>query len=71
MAKFEWFLREYYNNTVKPPKIPGTLAVEVGGITRNALSADIEAAKSRKDIGTINLLGPERLESIQTENPST
>lgn len=54
---YKWFVRGYYNDTVKPPKKPGALAIEVGSPLREGLDMDIVALETRKDIGVIEVSG--------------
>jgi hypothetical protein len=46
----------YYSEHVAPPKRPGELAVEIGGVSREALAMDLAALERREDIGEI--VGP-------------
>lgn len=55
--EYEWFVRGYYNDTVKHPKKPGALAIEVGSYTREGLDMDIAALETRKDIGVVEVSG--------------
>ena len=56
MSSWKWFVRGYYADDVKPPKKPGDLAIEIGGMSREALSMDVAALERREDIGEI--VGP-------------
>lgn len=51
--QFRYTMRAYYAPTVKPPKVPHKLAVEVGHNTKAGLDIEIQAAISREDIGSI------------------
>jgi hypothetical protein len=51
-----WLVRGYYADNVKPPKRPGDLAIEIGGLTRQALDMDLAVLRRRPDIGEI--VGP-------------
>ena len=51
--KWEWYVRGYYHSDVKWPKQPNDLAIEIGGVTREALDMDIAVLKNRKDIGQL------------------
>jgi hypothetical protein len=53
-------VRGYYADTVKPPKVPGELAIEIGGLSREALAMDVAVLEQREDIGEI--VGPFRAE---------
>lgn len=55
---WSWHVRGFYGDNVKPPKYPGDLAIEVGGVCKEALSMDIEVLKNREDIGSIILIDP-------------
>jgi hypothetical protein len=41
---------------VKPPKVAGELAIEIGGVSREALAMDVDILERRADIGEI--VGP-------------
>lgn len=53
MRRWSWLLRGYYGPEAEWPKVPGDLAIEVGGHTREALAMDLAALESRVDIGEI------------------
>jgi hypothetical protein len=55
-GRWRWYVRGYYADTVAPPKVPGELAIEVGGVSREALALDVEVLERREDIGEI--VGP-------------
>jgi len=57
-VRWKLHMRSYYNDTVKPPKQPGALAIEVGGMTREALELDISVSHKRTDIGRVVLVYP-------------
>ncbi len=57
---WDWHVRGYYNDTVKYPKVSGELAIEIGGVTKEALALDIDILKKREDIGEISLIHPNR-----------
>lgn len=56
MRRWTWFVRGYYADDVKPPKKPGDLAIEIGGMGHAALAVDVAALEKREDIGEI--VGP-------------
>jgi hypothetical protein len=51
-----WKCRFYYNDTVKPPKVPGELAVETVHANDSSKDIEVRAGESRKDIGTIDVI---------------
>lgn len=60
-GRWDWHVRLYYNETVdtkKTGKVPHELAIEIGGLTKEALDMDISVGKERKDIGRIVLIHP-------------
>lgn len=48
--KAKWKLRATYNNTVKPPKMPGMLAFEVLLANDSALATEEEICNKRGDL---------------------
>lgn len=48
--KWKWKVRLTYNDTVKPPKIPGELAIEVLLADDVAKDIEVAASKNRTDI---------------------
>jgi hypothetical protein len=56
--EWTWFVRGYYADDVKPPKQPGAFAIEVAGVSREALAMDLKILQEREDIGYIE--GPFR-----------
>ena len=56
MNRWTWFVRGYYADDVEPPKRPGELAIEIGGVSREALAMDVAVLEKREDIGEI--VGP-------------
>jgi hypothetical protein len=53
---WRWRMQGYYGAAAKPPRVPGELAIEVGGDSRDALEADRLVLERRPDIGEI--VGP-------------
>jgi hypothetical protein len=51
--RWPYVVRGYYASWVQAPKVPGDLAIEIGGRTVEALAADVTALQGRKDIGRI------------------
>jgi hypothetical protein len=53
---WDWAVRCYYADDVRPPKVPGDLAVET--VHKNATSKDIEvaAAESCADYGRVEVI---------------
>lgn len=51
---FPYRMRAYYADDVKPPKVPGALAIETQHKTEASLNIEVAAARSRSDIGRIN-----------------
>jgi hypothetical protein len=56
VTRWRWFVQGYYANDVKPPKVAGELAIEIGGVSREALAMDVDILERRADIGEI--VGP-------------
>jgi hypothetical protein len=56
--QWTWFVRGFYNSAAKPPRKPGQMAIEVGGISKEALDMDILVLLDRKDIGKVELQDP-------------
>lgn len=56
---WNWFVRGFYSDSVKLPKQPNSFAIEIGGLSKGALSMDIEVLKKREDIGLIILIDPQ------------
>lgn len=54
--KWDYLVRGYYNDSVKPPKEPGALACEVGVIGEALRDMEVEAFNSRPDIGEVVVL---------------
>lgn len=54
--RWRWLVQGYYAEHVEPPRVPGELAIEVGGASPGALAADLAALERREDIGEI--VGP-------------
>ena len=48
--KWKWCLRFTYNDTVKLPKVPGGLAIEVVVTDDAARDFELEASKNRTDV---------------------
>lgn len=46
-----WFVRGYYSNEVKRPRVPGALAYESIHKTRASRDFDIAMSEKRSDIG--------------------
>lgn len=53
-----WWVQGYYASDVQPPKVPGELAIEIGGESEEALDMDVKVLQLRPDIGEI--VGPFR-----------
>lgn len=51
--KWKWLISLYYNDTVRPPKVPGELAIQVKLTNDASKDMEVSAAKSRTDIGEI------------------
>lgn len=52
-GKWKWIVRGYYTQDVEPPKTPGGFAIEIGGVSREALQMDLDVLYKRPDIGEI------------------
>jgi hypothetical protein len=55
---WDFGMEAFYANGVKPPKKPGESAVKTRHKTDVSLLMEVQAAKSRKDIGKIVWWGP-------------
>jgi hypothetical protein len=53
IGDWDWLIAGYYNDTVKPPKRPGALALEVGVKGEAAKQMEIAVFEGREDIGDI------------------
>jgi hypothetical protein len=55
-AGWDWVVRCYYADDVKPPKVPGALAIET--VHKGDSSKDIEVAvgHARSDIGRVEAI---------------
>ena len=51
--RWSWYVRGYYAAGVLYPKRHGEMAVEVSGISREALALDIKVLTEREDIGDV------------------
>lgn len=54
VSNWKYVVREYYADDVKPPKQPGELAIETVHTTESSRDMEIEAARSRPDIGEVD-----------------
>ncbi len=55
---YKWLVQCFYNDTVKPPKVPGALAVEVACIDDNIKDFEVSAAQSRTDVVVTSAINP-------------
>lgn len=53
--KWKWLVTAYYNDTVKPPKYPGELAIQVGCADDTGKDLELRILEKRKDIGKITV----------------
>ena len=53
MERDRWHAAGYYNDTVKPPKQPGELAIQVWAETRDVLQIELDVFRDRSDIGEV------------------
>lgn len=58
MNQWRYRVRGYYADDVKLPKVPGTLAMEVGHDSLSGAQMEEEVFRSRDDIGEVELIGP-------------
>lgn len=60
MTSRDWpfYCAAYYADDVKRPKRPGELAIETKHRNEASLIAEVQAARSRKDIGRVDFGGP-------------
>ena len=54
MSEWKWTVRCYYANDVKPPKVPGDLAIETRHKTDASKEMEVRAGESRSDIGRVD-----------------
>lgn len=54
--KWDFLIAGYYNDTVKPPKKPGNLALEVGVNSEAARDLEVKIFEEREDIGRISVI---------------
>ena len=54
--RWDFLVAGYYNDTVKPPKEPGTLACEVGVMGEGARDLEVRVFEAREDIGEIRVV---------------
>lgn len=54
-SRWDWQVTCYYNNTVKPPKKPGDLAIQTVHVGTSSKDMEVQAARSRPDIGEIDV----------------
>lgn len=52
-SQFPYFVKVYYGEKAKPPKVPGELAIETKHATEASRDFEIEAAHSREDVGEV------------------
>ena len=48
--KWKWCIRLTYNDTVKPPKVPGSLAIAIVVTDDAARDFELESSKRRTDV---------------------
>lgn len=48
--RWQYLVRLTYNDTVKWPKVPGELAIEVGCADESTMKFEVEASKTRTDV---------------------
>lgn len=53
--KWIWMCRFYYNDTVKPPKRPGDLAIETVHASDSSKDIEVTVGERRRDIGKITI----------------
>lgn len=49
-SKWKWKVRCTYNDTVKPPKVPGALAIETVHTTDHSKDMEVLVSKERGDL---------------------
>lgn len=52
---WDWKVRFYYGAGVKPPKVPGELAIETIHMGTSSRDLEISVGKGREDIGRIEV----------------
>lgn len=58
MCQWKWLVREFYNETVKFPKIPGELAIETCHTSDDSRDVEVRVAEKRGDVYTLVLAYP-------------
>ncbi len=51
--EFPYFVKIYYGEKAKPPKVPGTLALETKHASEVSRDFEIQAAHSNEEIGEV------------------
>jgi len=62
---WDYSVRCFYGKYAEPPRIPGSLAIETVHVGTHSRDMEIEAGKSRKDIGRIDV------RDLQSDGPWT
>lgn len=52
-SEFPYYVKSYYTEDVKPPKVPGELAIETKHKTEASRDLEIAGSESREDIGIV------------------
>ena len=55
-SRWSWQVTCYYNDTVKPPRTPGDLAIQTVHADEASRDMEVEAVRSRPDIGVIDVV---------------
>ncbi len=53
--KWKWMVTCYYNDTVKPPKTPGFLAIQTVHATDSSKDMEVQVSEGRVDIGAVDV----------------
>ena len=54
-SKWQWKVSTYYGPKAKPPRVPGTLAIETVHTDEASRDVEILAGRNREDIGDIQV----------------
>lgn len=58
MKQWKYLVRGYYADDVRPPKVPGELAIEIGCGDELARDMELRVFEVRPDIGEVDVIGP-------------
>lgn len=55
-SKWDWQVTCYYSDKAQPPRVPGELAIQTVHVGEASRDVEIAAARSRPEIGTIDVV---------------